>query len=139
MLNRLATILRYTGGMKHWQVTRGARELSPRPLAPGTNRRRRERVALTLLGRMQTLHGTRTVRLHDLSPWGAMVEGVPPSTSVGSEAIFKSHALDVFATVLWLRGDRCGIRFDAPIRDTDIEALQAMSEQLSGEGQGGEV
>jgi hypothetical protein len=107
-----------------------AQTRAPRPSAAAPNRRRGERFALTLLGRLQTLHGTRTVRLHDLSSWGAMVEGAPPATGIGSEAILKCHSLDVFATVLWVRGERCGIRFDAPVRDSGLEALRATSEQL---------
>ena len=97
------------------------------------NRRRIERTELSLLGRMQTLHGTRTVQLHDVSCWGAMVEGAPPTSSAGSEAILKCHELDVFATVQWVSGETCGIRFDAPIRDAAIEAFKAMSAQLSGD------
>ena len=99
--------------------------------APMLNRRRMERVPLDLLGRMQTLHGTRTVRLHDLSRFGSLVEGAPESIRVGSEMILKCHQLDVFATVQWVRGARCGIRFDTPIGDGGIEALQAMSDQLA--------
>ncbi len=99
----------------------------PRAVA---NRRCLERIPLTLLGRMQTLHGTRTVRLHDLSRWGSMVEGAPPTIKVGSEAILKCHQLDVFATILWIRGERCGIRFDAPVHDGEVHALELMSEQL---------
>lgn len=104
---------------------------SPRPRAAGLNRRRIDRTTLSLLARMQTLHGTRTVQLHDVSCWGSMVEGAPPTIRVGSEAILRCHELDVFATVLWVTGERCGIRFDAPIQDAAIRALRAASEQLS--------
>ena len=106
--------------------------LAARQAGLGVNRRRMERVPLDLLGRMQTLHGTRTVRLHDLSRFGSLVEGAPESIHVGSEMILKCHQLDVFATVQWVRGDRCGIRFDSPITDAGIEALQATSNQLAG-------
>jgi hypothetical protein len=79
---------------------------------------------------MQTLHGTRTVRLSDVSSCGSRVEGAPPDVRVGSEAILKCHGLDVFATVHWARGDSCGIRFTAPVHDSVIRALEDMSEQL---------
>ena len=121
--------------MKHRHdmfATEGGRQMFVRqPAAPALNRRRAERVPLTLLGRMQTLHGTRTVRLHNLSRGGTMVEGAPPGIKVGSETILKCHELDVFATVLWVSGDRCGIRFDAPVHDAGVLALQVMSERLS--------
>lgn len=107
------------------------RMLAARQPATAVNRRRMERVPLDLLGRMQTLHGTRTVRLHDLSRFGARVEGAPDSIHVGSEMILKCHQLDVFATVQWVRADRCGIRFDAPIIDASIDALQTMSDELT--------
>lgn len=106
--------------------------LASRHAGMGVNRRRTDRVPLDLLGRMQTLHGTRTVRLHDLSRFGSLVEGSADSIQVGSEMILKCHQLDVFATVQWVRGDRCGIRFDSPITDAGIEALQSMSDQLAG-------
>ena len=127
------------GAMKHCHnpfAIEGRGQAGPaRPSAAAPNRRRGERFALTLLGRMQTLHGTRTVRLHNLSSRGAMVEGAPSATAAGSETILKCHELDVFATVLWVRGERCGIRFDAPVRDSGLEALRATSERLS-EGAG---
>ena len=105
--------------------------LASRHAGMGINRRRMERVPLDLLGRMQTLHGTRTVRLHDLTRFGSLVEGAADSIQVGSEMILNCHQLDVFATVQWVRGGRCGIRFDTPITDAGIEALQAMSDQLA--------
>jgi hypothetical protein len=79
---------------------------------------------------MQTLHGTRTVRLRDVSRWGSKVEGAPPVLGAGSEAILKCDALDVFATVRWVRGELCGIKFDAPISDAALRALEATSERL---------
>ena len=105
--------------------------LAARQPGPAVNRRRMERVPLNLHGRMQTLHGTRTVRLHDLSRFGTKVEGAADNIQVGSEMILKCHQLDVFATVQWVRAGRCGIRFDAPISDAGIEALQAMSDQIA--------
>ena len=111
--------------------------LRPMPNHRPGNRRRIERTELSLLGRMQTLHGTRTVQLHDVSSWGAMVRGAPPTASKGSEAILKCHELDVFATIQWISGETCGIRFDTPIRDAAINALQTMSAQLSRNGGSG--
>jgi hypothetical protein len=82
---------------------------------------------------MQTLHGTRTVRLRDVSRWGSRIEGAPPVLGAGSEAILKCEALDVFATVRWVRGELCGIKFAAPISDATLRALEATSERLAQE------
>ena len=101
-----------------------------RPPAAAVNRRGIVRTPLTLLGRLQTLHGTRTVQLLDVSRWGSMVEGAPVTIKVGSEAILKCHQLDVFATVHWVSAGRCGIKFDVPIDSATIRALEMMSEQL---------
>lgn len=95
------------------------------------NRRSTTRSPLVLLGRMQTLHGTRTVRLRDVSRWGSKVEGAPPVLGAGSEAILKCDELDVFATVRWVRGELCGIRFDTPVGEATLQALQATSERLA--------
>ncbi|HEX9931210.1 MAG TPA: PilZ domain-containing protein [Allosphingosinicella sp.] len=107
----------------HWPA-------AARTPASSVNRRRAARTPLSLLARMQTLHGTRTVRLCDVSSCGSKVEGAPPDVKPGSEAILKCHELDVFATVHWARGDTCGIRFNAPVHDAVIRALELMSEQL---------
>ena len=95
-------------------------------------RRGSERVEVALFGRAQTLHGTRSVTINDIARWGAMLEGIPPTIAPGCEMILKAPHLDVFATVRWVCGDRCGIRFDTPLHRAVVEALRSMSDKSAG-------
>lgn len=64
----------------------------------------------------------RTVRLKDLSRSGACVESSWPLGPCARLRLRIGH-LDVSATLRWSRGGRFGLRFDAPIRATDLLLL----------------
>ena len=64
----------------------------------------------------------RTVRLCDLSRNGACVETARPLGPCARLRLRIGH-VDVSATLRWSRGTRFGLRFDAPIRATDLLLL----------------
>lgn len=64
----------------------------------------------------------RTVQLRDLSRSGACVESSRPLGPCARLRLRIGH-LDVSATLRWSRGIRFGLRFDAPIRATDLLLL----------------
>ena len=55
------------------------------------------------------------VRVYDLSPEGAQVSPAD-SFAPGDRVAFSCRLLShVASTVVWVRGERCGITFDAPV------------------------
>jgi len=66
--------------------------------------------------------GLRTARLRDLSRSGACVEALRAPGPCARVRLLIGH-LDLPATLRWSRGGRFGLRFDAPIRATDLLLL----------------
>lgn len=64
----------------------------------------------------------RTVQLRDLSRNGACVEASRSLGPCGRLRLRIGH-LDLSATLRWSRNTRFGLRFDAPIRATDLLLL----------------
>jgi len=52
--------------------------------------------------------------LADISQTGAMLRGsrLPPT---GSTALLKAGPLQVLCTVVWVKGEQCGVRFDEAV------------------------
>lgn len=67
-------------------------------------------------------HETRTCLLINISASGARVRMSKP-LSVGSTAIFTFHLLRLYCTVVWSRGEECGLSFDRQIEQEDMEGM----------------
>lgn len=70
--------------------------------------------------------GAVTCRVRDLSRGGACLEA-DQAIPVGAELIFRRGALRVPAVVAWSNGHRFGLRFDAPIRATELLVQMSQS------------
>lgn len=85
-------------------VSDQAAELKPRD--PRTN---------TLLSVAANLpNGAAMFRVRDISGSGALLEGAP-LPAVGQAITIHRHDCALAASVVWVRGNRCGIRFDQPV------------------------
>jgi len=94
-----------------------------RPTHAAAYRRSELRLPVSALAELvEADNVVRTVRLRDLSRSGA---GVESSRDLGPCARLRLRIghLDVAATLRWSRGTRFGLRFDAPIRATDLLLL----------------
>ena len=92
------------------------------PPAP-SYQRSEVRLALCADGEIVDADGVvRTVRLRDLSRSGACVESPRPLGPCARVRLRIGH-VDVSATLRWSRGARSGLRFDSPIRATDLLLL----------------
>ena len=92
-----------------------------------TTRRAAPRVRVALPAAADTVSGRKNVKLANLSRTGAMLEG-PELPSVGHNVVLKSGDVDVFATVVWRTGERCGITFDRPVREEEVQRLRLAGE-----------
>jgi hypothetical protein len=61
--------------------------------------------------------------LFNISQTGAKLRA-KSAPSKGVELFLQVGALDVYAHVVWRRGEVCGLRFDVPIRAWDVEQLR---------------
>ncbi len=81
--------------------------------------RREQRFEVDLPASLQTEAGTASLRLLDLSRGGALAE-TPRPPAPGICAILSRERMAVAARVIWVRGARFGLAFDAPISATEL-------------------
>jgi hypothetical protein len=77
------------------------------------------RMKVLLGAELVTPFGRVSCRVHDISRGGACLETDAPLAK-GVAIRFRRDGIDAAATIAWARGRRIGIRFDAPIRATDL-------------------
>jgi hypothetical protein len=87
-------------------------------IAPAV-RRSELRMKVLLGAELVTPLGLVPCRVHDISRGGACLEADAPLAK-GAAIRFRRDGIDAAATIAWSRGRRIGIRFDAPIRATDL-------------------
>ena len=90
---------------------------------PG-GRRAAPREPVLLNAALLTLRASRTVTLLDVSTTGARMR-VKEALFLGQEIWLKINPADIFAKVVWLEGEECGILFDEPLTEAEAAALQA--------------
>ena len=61
--------------------------------------------------------------LSNISETGAKLRA-KAAPGKGTELFLQVGALDVYAKVVWKRGEVCGLRFERPIRSWDVEQLR---------------
>ena len=77
-------------------------------------------------GTLETLSSRARVAVRNISCTGAMVEGeaVPQP---GRDLILKAETLDLFCSVIWSDGQRCGLRFDEPLSPEQVLELHRIT------------
>ena len=93
---------------------------------PGGRRAASRRPAFTATGIM-TVDRSQVGYLLDISATGAKLDG-GGGLSVGQSIWLKSGNIDVLAQVVWSRPDICGVQFDTPLSDDEIEQLSQVPE-----------
>lgn len=92
------------------------------------------RMKVRLSGELRCARGAAECRIYDLSRGGACLDADAPH-SVGEAVTFVRAGLSVSGTVAWARGKRFGLRFDAPIRATDLLVQMSQSRQAQAQAQ----
>ena len=88
---------------------------------PGGRRTASRKPAFTATGIM-TIDRSQVGYLLDVSATGAKLDG-GGGLSVGQNIWLKTGNIDVLAHVVWSGPTICGVRFDTPLRDYEIEQL----------------
>jgi PilZ domain len=64
----------------------------------------------------------RACTLDDISAKGARIRLTEP-LAIGRSVELRFHQLKVFASVVWVRGDQCGLHFEEPLALEDMEGF----------------
>lgn len=94
-----------------------------------TGRRSAPRVRLDLPARLTLVSGIHECRLESLSIGGARISSAA-SLHVGRNGLLKVHGIDAFFHVEWVKGARCGLRFDDPIPDELLMSVRMRSDNF---------
>jgi hypothetical protein len=89
--------------------------------------RRHPRVKVLLSAKLSTTIDEAEVKVRDLSLGGAMLQG-RALPRVGTDVVLSRGSFEIFATIVWLRANLCGVEFDTPIAHHE-EVLQAWAPQ----------
>lgn len=90
---------------------------------PG-GRRTARRAPVLMSAAMHAVGASQTVSLLDVSKTGAQLRTRVP-LALDQHVWIKIPPNDVFGTVVWAEGEKCGIHFDAPLTDEEAVSLQA--------------
>lgn len=94
----------------------------------GGGRRSARRVQAPLPALLITMGDRHPAILYNISETGAHLRA-KDAPSEKTELFLQVASLDVYARVVWKRGEECGLAFDDPIRAWDIELLRAQAEK----------
>jgi hypothetical protein len=92
-------------------------------------RRQWPRQLMILTARLSTVANDYVVRIRDLSPGGARIEGAD-LPEVGSDVLLKRGTVDAFGAVVWVSGNQAGIEFEETLGDEALDAFQTAPEMV---------
>lgn len=101
---------------------------SPGPL-PDTRRPRAYRTSVSVEASVVTLNAYQYPELVDISLTGAKVRG-DALPQPGATALLRASPLEVLCRVVWVKGDRCGLRFEEPVSKASLKQVQLNSAVL---------
>jgi len=89
---------------------------------PQQGSRNCNRLQLGVTAALVLTHETRSCLLVNIASSGARVRMNKP-LSKGSTAIFSFHELKLWCTVVWSKGEECGLRFEREIEHEDMQGF----------------
>jgi hypothetical protein len=90
----------------------------------GGGRRAGKRVTAPLPALLITMSDRHPAVLVDISRSGALLNA-KDAPAQATELFLQVGCLDVYAKVVWKEGERCGLKFESPIRPWDLEQLRS--------------
>lgn len=85
-------------------------------------RRQWPRQLMLLAARLVTIGGDLNVRVRDVSPGGARLEGAN-LPRIGKDAVLRRGRFEAFGTIVWAGSSQAGIAFDQPLEPEDMMRL----------------
>jgi hypothetical protein len=100
------------------------------PEEAGEHRRESSRVRLYLPAKVQTTFDQGRAAIYNVSCTGAQVTlDAPPR--MGSDLLLKSGSIDVLCTIVWVKGNVCGLEFDEPLSEEEVVSLRRLADNQS--------
>ncbi len=97
---------------------------------PITENRSQGRTHLFVVATLSWSNGCLSVRMRNVSPYGAMVE-MTGGPSVGDRVKLRRNELSATGTVVWRMGNRLGMKFERPIVPENwLPATQKRQQQI---------
>jgi hypothetical protein len=96
----------------------------------GGGRRKTARSSVPLLAVVSTVAYDRRVGLLNVCRDGVLLTS-PDLPAQGEAVVFQSKAVQCFGRVIWTRSSQCGVAFDAPISQHQVEQLRDEAELAS--------
>lgn len=90
----------------------------------GGGRRSSRRVRAPLPALLITMGDRHPAILYNISETGALLSA-KNTPAEKTELFLQVDSLDVYARVVWRRGEECGLEFESPIRPWDVELLRS--------------
>jgi hypothetical protein len=89
-------------------------------------RRNDSRLNVQADARLETVARSKVVRLNDISRGGASITCDVPLRR-GVDVFLHWGEIHAFATVVWLNGDTCGLKFDEPLSEAELRVARSLS------------
>ena len=86
-------------------------------------RRRASRGSVLLPASVQTIGTYQTIELINISATGAKLRG-SALPDEGKVILLRAGPFDLFGEIVWRRRDLCGIHFDEPLVDGDLDRIR---------------
>lgn len=102
-----------------------------RPGEAAKQLRAEPRMKVMLTGELSSRRGAFPCRVLDISRGGACLDA-DRAHEAGEEVCFRRGELQAKARIMWARGRRFGIRFDEPIRATELLIQMSHSRAAAG-------
>lgn len=90
-------------------------------------RRQWPRQLTILSARLLTVTADVPVRIRDLSPGGARIEGAE-LPMIGTDVLLRRGDAEAFGALAWISGNQAGIEFEEPLEDEALDAFQKAPE-----------
>lgn len=84
--------------------------------------RKLNRLRLGVPATLELTHEKRNCEIDDISMAGARLK-IDRPLAPGQGLILSFHELRAFATVVWVRGNNCGLRFDPKLDPEDMQGM----------------
>lgn len=92
-------------------------------------RRQWPRQLMILSARLCTVTQDYAIRIRDLSPGGARIEGAD-LPEIGADVMLKRGNADAFGSIAWVSGNQAGIAFDEELDHDALDAFQQSPELI---------
>ena len=97
--------------------------MQPNPASiPQQGGRNCNRLKMDITAALVLTHETRSCLLVNVASYGARVRMREPLAK-GRTAIFTFHELRIYCSVVWSRGQECGLRFEKEIEPEDMQGF----------------